>query len=267
VTGMHVTANGVPLWVEQRGAGPDLVLLCGLGDTHQAWAHQLQSLAGRFRLTAIDNRGVGRSGLPDGEFTVADMAADAAGVLDALGIARAHVAGFSMGGAIAQELAIARPDLVRSLVLVGTWCRTDAHLRRLFDSWAWMAERAESDEAFVRALFLWVYTRRAHLDGAVDTWVAQALADEHPQSTDAFVRTIEAIKAHDTADRLRDVTGPKLIVAGDQDLICPPSVQQELAEHLTDCEVSLLAGEAHQPFQEAPERFDRVVLDFLDEVS
>ena len=56
-------------------------------------------------------------------------------------------------------------------------------------------------------------------------------------------------------------------MAGDQDLICPPSVQQELAEHLTDCEVSLLAGEAHQPFQEAPERFDRVVLDFLDEVS
>jgi pimeloyl-ACP methyl ester carboxylesterase len=114
MTGMLVPGNGVPLWTEQRGSGPDLVLLCGLGDTHQAWSHQLQSLADRFRLTAIDNRGVGRSGLPDGTFTVADMASDAAGALDAVGIERAHVAGFSMGGAIAQELAIARPDLVAS---------------------------------------------------------------------------------------------------------------------------------------------------------
>lgn len=267
MTGMHVAANGVPLWIEQRGSGPDLVLLCGLGDTHQAWAHQLQSLAGRFRLTAIDNRGVGRSGLPDGAFTVADMAADAAGILDALGIARAHVAGFSMGGAIAQELAIARPDLVASLVLVGTWCRTDAHQRRMFESWAWMAQRADSDEAFVRSLFLWVYTRRAHLSGAVDGWVQQALTEEYPQSTDAFVRTVEAIEAHDAADRLGQVTVPALIVAGDQDLICPPRVQQELAEHLAHCDVRLLPEEAHQPFQEAPDLFDRVVLEFLDELS
>ena len=267
MTGAHVTGNGVALWVEQRGSGEDLVLLCGLGDTHAAWAHQLESLAGRFRLTAIDNRGVGRSGLPDGPFTVADMAADAAGALDALGIARAHIAGFSMGGAIAQELAIARPDLVRSLVLVGTWCRTDAHQRRLFESWAWMAQRADSDEAFVRALFLWVYTRRAHLSGAVDTWVQQALAEEHPQSTDAFVRTVDAIKAHDAADRLGPVTVPALVVAGDQDLICSPRVQQELAEHLTRCEVRLLAEEAHQPFQEASDLFDGVLLEFLDGVA
>jgi pimeloyl-ACP methyl ester carboxylesterase len=267
VTAMHVPVNGIPLWIEQRGSGPDVVLLCGLGDTHQAWSAQLESLADRFALTAIDNRGVGRSGLPDGPFTVADMAADAAGVLDAVGIGRAHVAGFSMGGAIAQELAIARPDLVASLILVGTWCRTDAHQRRMFESWAWMAQRADSDEAFLRSLFLWVYTRRAHLNGAVDTWVAQALADEHPQSLDAFVRTVDAIKAHDAADRLRAVTVPTLVVAGEHDMICPPSVQRELVEHLSSCDLRLLPGEAHQPFQEAPDLFDRLVLEFLDGVS
>jgi pimeloyl-ACP methyl ester carboxylesterase len=264
---MLVPGNGVPLWIEQRGSGPDLVLLCGLGDTHQAWSQQLQSLADRFRVTAIDNRGVGRSGLPDGRFTVADMALDAAGALDAVGIVRAHVAGFSMGGAIAQELALARPDLVASLVLVGTWCRTDAHQRRIFESWAWMAQRADSDEAFVRSLVLWVYTRRAHLTGAVDTWVEQALAEEHPQSTDAFIRTVDAIKAHDAAGRLRHVTVPTLVVAGEQDLICPADVQRDLAERLTNADLRLLAGEAHQPFQEAPDLFDRVVLEFLDGLS
>jgi pimeloyl-ACP methyl ester carboxylesterase len=259
----HVVAGGAELWVEQRGSGPDLLLLCGLGDTHAAWSHQLESLAGRFRVTALDNRGVGRSSLPDGGFGVADMAADAAGVLDALGIERAHVMGFSMGGAIAQELALARPELVASLVLVGTWCRTNAYEHAVFDTWAWTARRAESDEQFIRSMLLWVYTRRAHLDGSIETWVAQALAEEHPQSTDAFLRSIDAIAAHDTADRLAALTAPTLVIAGDEDLIFPPPVQHDLVARLPNARLELLPGEAHQPFQEAPETFDRLVLDFL----
>jgi pimeloyl-ACP methyl ester carboxylesterase len=258
-----VSANGVEIWVEQRGSGPDLLLLCGLGDTHAAWSHQLESLGAGFRVTALDNRGVGRSSLPDGAFTVRDMALDAAGVLDALDIAHAHVAGFSMGGAIAQELALARPDLVASLILVNTWCRTNAYERQLFDTWAWTARRAESDEQFVRSMLLWVYTRRAHLDGSIEGWVAQALAEEHPQSTDAFVRTCEAIAAHDTADRLPQVAQPALVIAGDEDLVFPPPVQRDLAARLPNATLALLAGEAHQPFQEAPEAFDRRVREFL----
>jgi pimeloyl-ACP methyl ester carboxylesterase len=259
----HVVVDGLELWVEQRGSGPDLLLLCGLGDTHAAWSHQLESLSRRFRVTALDNRGVGRSSLADGAFGVADMAADAAGVLDALGIGRAHVMGFSMGGAIAQELALARPDLVASLVLVGTWCRTDAYERQLFDTWAWTARRAESDEQFIRSMLLWVYTRRAHVDGSIEDWVAQALAEEHPQSTDAFVRTIAAIRSHDTADRLGSLAAPTLVIAGAEDLIFPPRVQDDLAARLPDARLHLLPGEAHQPFQEAPETFDRLVLEFL----
>ena len=100
-----------------RATGPDVLLLAGLSDPAEAWEFQLQGLAERYRLTAFDNRGAGRSPqMPEG-FTVADMADDAAAMLRASGVERAHVIGFSGGSVNAQELALRHPDLVRSLVL------------------------------------------------------------------------------------------------------------------------------------------------------
>ena len=120
--------NGVELHYLQEGEGDDVLLLCGLGDDVSAWDLQRSVFAERFRVTVVDNRGVGRSSLPDGDFGVRDMAADAIALCDEVGISSAHVMGFSMGGAVAQELAIARPDLARSLVLVGTWEIGRAHV-------------------------------------------------------------------------------------------------------------------------------------------
>lgn len=260
---MLVDAGAARLWVEQRGQGPDLVLLCGLGDTHLAWSAQLETFAVDHRVTAIDNRGAGRSSLPDGPFSVADMAADAAGALRRLGIAHANVAGFSMGGAIAQELALARPDLVASLILVGTWCRTDGHQRALFESWKRLVQTAADDEGFVRSLLLWVYSRRSYRDGSIERWIGEALGAEVPQSTDAYLRTVDAILAHDTAERLEAITVPALVIAGEEDLICPPDVQRAMARRLRAARLELLPGEAHQPFQESPEQFDRLIREFL----
>ena len=101
--------NGVDIHYVQAGSGDDVLLLCGLGDDVTAWDSQVGPFSEGHRVTVVDNRGVGRSSLPDGEFTVRDLAADAAALCDAIGIGAAHVMGFSMGGAITQELAIARP--------------------------------------------------------------------------------------------------------------------------------------------------------------
>ncbi len=104
-----VKAGDVQLWVERRGEGPDVLLLAGLSDPAEAWAPQLTGLSDRYRLTAFDNRGGGASPLIPEGFTVADMADDAAAVLRSLGVPAAHVAGFSGGGAMAQELALRHP--------------------------------------------------------------------------------------------------------------------------------------------------------------
>ena len=117
--GNHVGAGDLEIWTEQIGEGPDVLLIGGLGDTVESWAFQLERLADRYRLTAFDNRGAGRTAMPDGATSVEAMADDAANVLRALGISSAHVAGFSGGSIISQELALRHPELVRSLVDAG----------------------------------------------------------------------------------------------------------------------------------------------------
>src|SRR5215213_9484675 len=214
-TGGPIVAGDVELWVEQRGAGPDVLLLAGLSDPAEAWSFQLDGLADRYRLTAFDNRGAGRSPLPPEGFTVSDMADDAAALLRTLGVSHAHVAGFSGGSATAQHLALRHPELVRSLVLVSTWARPDTYFRTMADGWRWLAEVAPNERAMLEAFFLWIYTPRAHDNGTVDQIIEDALTFPHPQSPQAFRRQLDAWLAHDTLDRLHQIDVPTLVVAGE----------------------------------------------------
>jgi pimeloyl-ACP methyl ester carboxylesterase len=129
--------------------------------------------------------------LPGGRLSSATMA-DAAALLRALGVPSAHVAGFSMGSAVAQELAIRHPELIRSLLLVGTYARPDALWRSQLEFWRWLAETAPSERAFFEGFFTWVYTPRAHADGTVGQIVEEALAFTHKQPVEAFQAQVEA---------------------------------------------------------------------------
>jgi pimeloyl-ACP methyl ester carboxylesterase len=201
--GELIKAGGVELWVERQGQGPDVLLIAGLGDPAEAWQPQLDGLADRYRLTAFDNRGAGRTPLPEGPLSAAAMADDAAALMRALEVPRAHVAGFSMGSAIAQELALRHPELVRSVVLMSTYDRPDALFRSQLNFWRWLPEVAPSERAFFEAFFTWVYTPRAHGDGSVDQIVEEALAFPHQQSLEAFQAQVDVCLAHDTTDRAR----------------------------------------------------------------
>jgi pimeloyl-ACP methyl ester carboxylesterase len=160
--GKHVRAGELDIWTEQVGEGPDVLLIGGLGDTVESWQFQLDGLADRYRLTAFDNRGAGRTAMPDRPVSVEGMADDAAGVLHALGVFSAHVAGFSGGSVISQELALGHPELVRSLVLQSTWAVMDSYLRSWGRFVQWLVEVAPSERAFLEGLFLDIYTARAH---------------------------------------------------------------------------------------------------------
>ncbi|HET7722826.1 MAG TPA: alpha/beta hydrolase, partial [Acidimicrobiales bacterium] len=215
----HVDIGGVELWVEQQGDGPDVLLIAGLSDPVEAWSFQLDGLRDRYRLTAFDNRGAGRSPMPPDGYTVVDMADDAAAVLRSLGIEHAHVMGFSGGSVTAQELALRHPDLVDSLVLMSSWARADAFMGAMFRSWDWLAEAAPDERAMLEAFFMWVYTARAHEDGTVAAIIEEALAFPHPQSTEGFRRQLAAWQPHDTYDRLPAISVPTLVLSGDEDII------------------------------------------------
>jgi len=265
--GQHVRAGDLDIWTERVGQGPDVLLIGGLGDTVESWQFQLDGLADRYRLTAFDNRGAGRTVLPAGAISAKAMADDAAAVLQALGIGSAHVAGFSMGSAIAQELALRHPELVRSLVLTSTYARPDALWRSQLSFWRWLVEVAPSERAFFEAFFTWVYTPRAHADGSVDQIVEEALAFPHPQSVEAFQAQVEVCVAHDTADRLAEIAAPTLVLSGDLDSILPPRFGRAVAAAIPNARFEVMAGEAHQPFQEAPEEWNARVDAFWREVE
>jgi 3-oxoadipate enol-lactonase len=265
--GKHVRAGDLDIWTEQVGEGPDVLLIGGLGDTVESWQFQLDGLADHYRLTAFDNRGAGRTAMPEGPVSVEAMADDAAGVLDALGIPSAHVAGFSGGSIISQELALRHPDLVRSLVLQSTWPAPDPYLR----SWGifvrWLLEVAPSERAFLEAFFLWIYTPRAHNDGTVEQIIEEVLAFPHKQTTEDLQRFLDAFLDHDTGDRLAAIAAPTLVLAGGRDPTSRPELCGAVAEGIPDARFEVLEDESHQPFQEVPDEWNARVDAFWREVD
>jgi pimeloyl-ACP methyl ester carboxylesterase len=266
-TAAAIDTGDLKLWVERRGQGPDVLLIAGLGDPAEAWQSQLDGLADRYRLTAFDNRGTGRTPLPDGPLSVTTMADDAAELLRALDVPAAHIAGFSGGSIIAQELALRHPELVRSLVLVSTWARPDAYLRSMVNSWRWMTEAAPSERAFLEAFFVWIYTARAHADGTVEQIIQETLDFPHKPSPEAIQRMIDAYIAHETADRLQHIAAPTLVLAGGQDICTPPRHGRVVADGIPHAGFEVLTEEAHQPFQEVPDQFNARVDAFWSEVE
>ncbi|QES46601.1 hypothetical protein DEJ50_00785 [Streptomyces venezuelae] len=179
----------------------------------------------------------------------------------------AHVAGFSGGSAIAQELALRHPQAVRSLVLTSTWARADAYFTAMARFWHWLVTEAPDERAALEAFFLWIYTPRAHADGTVQRIIEETLAFPHPQSPEAFQRQLEPFLLHDTLDRLPAIAAPTLVLAGERDIATPPRFGQAVAEAIPGARFEVLAGEAHQPFQESPDLFNARVDAFWREVD
>ncbi len=259
---MSATTSTTELYVHTQGTGPDVLLVGGLGDPYESWQAQLDGLGDRFRLIAPDNRGAGRSpDIPEG-FTVEDMADDVAAVLRAHASGPAHVTGFSGGGVVVQHLALRHPELVRSLVLNSTFAHIDAYARRMLDGWLTLARHADSAEHFFEQFSYFILTSRAHQTGFADAWIRDSAAFPYQQGYDTVRRYVEALYAHDVRDRLHEIAAPALVIAGGADITNPVENLRLIAERIPDSELVVLDGEAHQPFQEIPERWNALVSDF-----
>jgi 3-oxoadipate enol-lactonase len=265
--GEHVRAGDLDIWTEQVGQGPDVLLIGGLGDTVESWQFQLDGLRDRYRMTAFDNRGAGRTAMPDGPATVEAMADDAAAVLDARAIRSAHVAGFSGGSIISQELALRRTNLVRSLVLQSTWAAPDPYLRSWGQFVRWLVEVAPSERAFLAAFFLSIYTPRAHNDGTVAALIDEVLAFPHKQSTEDLQRFLDAFMVHDTTARLPQVTAPTFVLVGGIDPTARPELGRVVADAIPGAQFEVMEEESHQPFQEVPDEWNARVDAFWREVE
>ena len=275
-----VTVGSIELYYEEQGSGDPMLLIMGLAADSRAWMFQVPDFARHYRTIAFDNRGVGRSAKPVGPYTIHQMADDAAGLLDALGIARAHVVGVSMGGMIAQELVLRHPERVRGLVLGCTYPEPDADVERqrqfsitkFGGSVSATGEMRIDLNALDPMMFFQHLLPSVFNQEFIERDIGKLLplftgALEYGFSLEAILGQVEAVMGHRTTDRLHTIKAPTLVITGDADRLVPPANSDILAKHIPNAKLVKVAGGSHGFNFETPEIFNRAVLDFLAAVT
>lgn len=261
----YTESDGVRIYFEDDGAGEPLLLIQGLGYSLDMWHRFAPPLRERFRVVVFDNRGVGRSDVPSPPYSIPDMARDAVAVLDAAGIDRAHVVGTSMGGVIAQELALLHPDRVMSLALYCTACGGPNSVP---------ADQEVLDILLARTGMTMEEGTRAMLPYIYDPTTSQALIDEdlairertYP-SPDGYIGQLMAVSGYDLSDRLASLDVPTLVVHGVSDRLIPPANGQDVASRIRNARLVMLDDASHILFTDRTDACIEVLTQFLDDIG
>jgi pimeloyl-ACP methyl ester carboxylesterase len=264
-----VKVNDIQVYYDVEGEGFPLVMIMGLSANVDWWhidLHWIQDLSERFKLVMFDNRGAGRTDVSDRRYTIQLFADDTAGLLDVLGISRAHVLGFSMGGMIAQELVLNYPDKVEKLVLCSTYCGgvksilPSPEVLEILAADRSMLSPEEMARMTIPLFFADDFIRKN--PNVVERAIQRVL--KAPISNEAFRRQLNAIGEFDTYDRLSQIRVPTLILHGRKDVLVPPENGSILAEAILNADVVYLRNSAHGLIEEI-EKVLPVLLNFLAE--
>ena len=246
---------------------PPLLLVMGMAGSCAGWlALQVPEFVKSRDVLIFDHRGVGESDDTGEPFSTADLAADAAALVRKLGLGPVDVLGAFMGGMVSQELALTEPDLVRKLVLVGTYAKPDAKRRLLLEHWAQMVKEGAPLSTMVFDRLLWTLQdetlEQEDLIGAMTQFYTEGGA---PFTDELLVRQCQACIAHDTSDRLGALPHETMMICGRHDQLTPPKFHRELADLIPHGQLVTLSYGAHLVMVESAERFNHVVLQFLDD--
>jgi pimeloyl-ACP methyl ester carboxylesterase len=251
------------LYYEEAGEGEPLVMVQGLATDHLGWMLQVPEFSKHYRVITFDNRDVGQSKHADGPYEVADMARDALALAAHLELDTFHVVGMSMGGAIAQEMALLAPEKLRTLTLVvtfgggGNWAAERARL--------WGEIRGMIDhETHLDWLLLFGMSEQFYdSPGAIEYSKQLMRANPYPQPVEAFQRQVQASGCHEARDRLGTISVPTHVIGGEHDTLVPVWKSKELAELIPSADYSVMPGAPHALNMERAQEFNEMVLDWL----
>jgi pimeloyl-ACP methyl ester carboxylesterase len=248
-------AGETELYYERRGSGEPMLLIQGMSATHLAWGEEFRAgLEPSFETIVFDNRGMGGSGRAELPFTVADMADDTLALLDALEIERAHVVGISMGGTIAQELALAHPERVRTLTLGATFCGgPETTLMAPEDLQMLGAAYASGDPVLVLRAMWEINISPGFREDDSRFEAFREMGSQLPAPRPVVMQQMRACAEHDTSARLHELSMPTLVVHGTADRLIKAS-NGELIARLIPAPIELLDGVGHMFWWEQPER-------------
>jgi 3-oxoadipate enol-lactonase len=259
----YAEANGERLYYETCGRGDPLLCVMGLGADLTGWSLQLPLWSEHYRAIVFDNRDVGRSSYARAEYEVRDMATDTIALADALALERFHLLGISMGGAIAQEVALSAPQRVKTLTLCvsygggGRWALERARLEL-------QSSPRKSDEEVLDELLLLTFSEATYEQpGRIEMMRNLIIEYPHRQRREGLLRQLSASARYEARDRLAGLKMPVNVIAAEQDLLVPVWKSRELAQLIAGARLSVVPGAAHAINVERPDELAELVLEFL----
>lgn len=260
----HLTANNINIYYEQHGHGPDLVLIGGLTSDHQIWKSTVRLLSPHFRMLIFDNRGAGQTDTPKDPYTLEMMATDTLQLMDALHIKKAHIMGHSMGGAIAQQIALANLDRINKLILVCSRSKISAIGSMIFT----MREKlqdASFDDIFLAEYVMPFLFGESFLKNKTNVkgfahWTSQ---NPFPQTPTGYKNQLHAAMGRDFTHQLHKITVPTLTIAGAEDILAPPHYVESIQKLLKNGTFASIPDCAHMPHVEKSKELVEIVLNFL----
>lgn len=260
-----VTVDGLSINYTEQGDGDPLLLIPYLSADNACYAFQLEAFSARYRCLCIDLPGSGESDKPAGPYSITGYADQVAGFLNAINVTRAHVAGVSLGGAVALQLAARHPDLVASLGLHSTWHVSDGYLITVVTMWRELARHAETvADAVIGGIFPFCFTPEmyAQRPDFVQT-LTEFVRSRPAQPLEAFLSQSDAVIGHDASAVLGQVRAPTLITVGAHDLVCSTRFAEPMADAIPNAELVVFDHLSHAGLHEDPEAFNNATLDFL----
>ena len=262
---MAFTENqGAKIYWDEQGTGAPILLIMGLSYPSPMWHRSRPALAARYRTIALDNRGVGQSEVPPGPYSIALMASDAAVVLDAAGVERAHLFGVSMGGMIAQEFALLYPQRVRSLILGCTASGGPHAVHAGPEAIEVLMRQGMSPDETAEAIIPFIYypaTSRERIDEDM------AIRKKWYPTPEGRAAQWQGIIAWEAYSRLPQITAPTLVIHGESDRLIPPANGKLIAGHIPGAKLVMLPHAGHIFSTDQPKAAQQAVLEFLSAQS
>jgi 3-oxoadipate enol-lactonase len=253
----YLTANGVRTYYESVGEGPPLLLIAGNGMDHTAFRDQVPAFASDFRCITYDLRGIGKAEIPRSGYTTPEMARDALELLSALGCERAHVAGYSLGGAIAQWMAVERPDRIESLSLYSSFSHVQPYLRRRYELLIKILEESTPELWAMFTTFSafgeeYINTHDQEVEKEIMMRKARWASPDAPSKI-GLLGHYQAILGHEIRPRLTEIRCPTSIAVGSSDPVTPPSYARYLHAHIAGSQLRIYPGAPHRLLNFTPQ--------------
>jgi 3-oxoadipate enol-lactonase len=252
--------RGAKIYWDERGQGEPVLMIMGLGWSSNMWHRTRPVLTAHYRTIAFDNRGAGRSDVPPGPYTIAMLASDAAAVLDAAGVERAHILGASMGGMITQEFALQYSDRVQSLILGCTAAGGPRAVQADADAIQLLFRRDSNPEERAKAAVPFIYdsgTPRERIDQDL------AVLSEWYPNAEGYAAQLQGILAWEADSRLSNITAPTLVIHGENDRLVPAANGHLIAERIPGARLVMLPRASHIFMTDQPAAAHHAQMEFL----